>query len=305
MKKYLWIMAAILIICGANVFTACTSDNDDNPTPQLSDTLDAKTGMLYVNSNPGKRAYEGRTDFESVVFSNNVTSIGDRAFYNCHINVVDLPASVVSIGDEAFYGEDSDLEQVTILATDCTIGKNPFKQSIMTDIYVPAASLAAYETKYPEYSEKISQFHAIPEAKQEGNDIIWSKDVCGYIRVMFSYYSKDRIVATHNTQGGITVSFTGTDEDSGFYLKYISLVQGEKLTFTSTVGNISKITIQTEPYDDDDVDDDEPDVPVAEGWTWDAAKQTFTWQGTPSATVEMIACGDIDLERVQIRFTID
>jgi hypothetical protein len=72
------------------------------------------------------------------------------------------------------------------------------------------------------------------------------------------------------------------------------------------------LTIQTEPYDDDDdddddddVDDDEPDVPVAEGWTWDAAKQTFTWQGTPSATVEMLAGGDIDLERVQIRFTIN
>ena len=216
---------------------------------------------------------------------------------------------MVSIGDEAFTGENSDLEQVTILATDCTIGKHPFKQSIMTDIYVPAEAVAAYKTSYPDYD---TQIFDIPEAKHEGNDIIWSKDLCNYIRVMFSYYSKDKIVATHNTQGGITVSFTGTDESSGFYLKYISLVQGEKLTFTSTVGNISKITIQTEPYDDDDdeeedvdEEEDEPYVPVAEGWTWDAAKRTFTWQGTPSAIVEMIACGDIALERVQIRFTIE
>ena len=39
--------------------------------------------------------------------------------------------------------------------------------------------------------------------------------------------------------------------------------------------------------------------------TWDAAKRTFTWQGTPSATVEMLASEEIDLENVQIQFTID
>lgn len=313
MKKYnLWMIAAILI-CGASVFTACTGDISDNPIsvptfPQPGDTWDAATGTLTVNSNPGKSAYEGRTDIVSVVFSDAVTSIGDRAFYDCHINVVDIPASVVSIGDEAFAGEDSELEKVTILAADCTFGKHPFLQSILTNVYVPAESVAAFKTTHPDYD---NQIFAIPEAKQEGNEIIWSKDLCEYIELTLSYYNKDRMIAFHNTQGGITVSFTGTDENSGFYWKSISLVQGEKLTFTSTVGNISKITIQTEPYeyeDDDEEDDDdeyEPYIPVAEGWTWDAAKNTFTWQGTPSATVEMLANGDIDLERVQIRFTIE
>ena len=306
MKKTMnWMMTAILV-CGASVFTACS--NDDNPaTPKVkADVWDAKTGTLTVNTNPGKSAYEGRTDIVSVVFSDAVTSIGDRAFYNCHINVVDIPASVVSIGDEAFAGEDSELEKVTILAADCTFGKHPFLQSILTNIYVPAESVAAFKTTHPDYD---NQIFAIPVAKQEGNEIIWSKDLCEYIEVTLSYYNKDRMVAFHNTQGGITVSFTGTDEDSGFYWKSISLVQGEKLTFTSTVGNISKITIQTEPYEyeDDDEEDDEyePYIPKAEGWTWDAAKQTFTWQGTPSAAVEMLANGDVDLERVQIRFTIE
>ena len=181
-----------------------------------------------------------------------------------------------------------------------------FLQSILTNIYVPAESVAAFKTTHPDYD---NQIFAIPEAKQEGNEIIWSKDLCEYIEVTLSYYNKDRMVAFHNTQGGITVSFTGTDEDSGFYWKSISLVQGEKLTFTSTVGNISKITIQTDPYEyeDDEEDDDEyePYIPVAEGWTWDAANHTFTWQGTPLATAEMIASEVIDLERVQIRFTIE
>ena len=105
--------AVILIICGATVFTACSS-NDDNPVPQPSDKWDAESGTLYVNTNPGKNAYKERTDIVSVVFSNAVTSIGDSAFYNCHISVIDLPASVVSIGSEAFSGKDSDLEKVTM-----------------------------------------------------------------------------------------------------------------------------------------------------------------------------------------------
>jgi hypothetical protein len=295
-----WVLAAILTISGSSVFTACSS-HDDNPAPKPSDLWDAATGTLYVNSNPGKSAYEGRTDIVSVFFSDAVTSIGDRAFYNCPISVVDLPASVVSIGNEAFAGEDSDLEKVTIYATDCTFGEHPFVQSILTNVYVPAASLESYKASYPGYK---SQIYAIPEVELDGNEIIWSEDLCEYIWVGIPYYHKDRIVAAHNTQGGITVNFAITDENSGLDIGCISLVQGEKLTFTSAVGNISKITIQTDPYEEDD-EENEPDTPVAEGWKWDAAKHTFTWQGTPSAAVEMLAGGDVNLESVQISFTID
>jgi len=266
-------------------------------TKVAADVWDDVTKTLYVNTNPGTSAYEGRRDIVSVAFSDAVTSIGDRAFYNCPINVVDLPASVVSIGSEAFAGEDSDLDKVTIYATDCTFGEHPFLQSIMTNIYVPAASLGAYEAKYPGYK---NQLFAIPEVRQEGNEIVWSKDLCEYIWVGIPYYHKDRIVAAHNTQGGITVNFAVTSEDSGFDIGCISLVQGEKLTFTSTVGNISKITIQAASSDDE-----EGATPVAAGWTWDAAQHTFTWQGTPATAVEMLAVGDVNLDSVQIRFTIE
>jgi hypothetical protein len=77
------------------------------------------------------------------------------------------------------------------------------------------------------------------------------------------------------------------------------------------VGNISKIEIQEQTYeyeeedeDEDEYEDEDPFI-IAKGWTWDAAKRTFTWQGTPSATVEMLANEDIDINCAQIRFTID
>ena len=286
---------AAILICGACVFTSCSSD-DDNPTPPPSDTWDAETGTLTVNSNPGKNAYKGRTDIVSVVFSDAVTSIGDSAFYDCIFDVIDIPASVRSIGSEAFAGEDADLRTATIYAKDCTFGEHPFAQSIMTDIYVPAEFVASYKTQHPDYAEQIE---AIPEAQQTGNVIVWSQALCRYIWVMLPYNHEGKILAAHNTQGGITVSFTGAVNEFGFHMWDISLLQGEKLTFTSTVGNISQITIQSEPYDE------EPDIPVAKGWTWDAAKRTFTWQGTPSATIEMLACEEIELENIQIQFTID
>lgn len=308
-KMKLWMLAATLI-CGASVFTSCSDDDDNVNMPtflQPGDKWDAETGTLYVNSNPGKNAYREQTDIVSVVFSDAVTSIGDSAFYNCHINAVDLPASVVNIGSRAFAGKKSDLDIVTILATDCTFGEHSFFQSILTNIYVPAESLADYKANHPDYA---NHFYAIPEVQQEGKEIIWDEDLCGYIWLIVPYYHQGKIVAAHNTQGGITVTLTATEVENGFNWTGISLAQGEKLTFTSSVGKISQITIQIVSYNDEegeeeDEEDEKEDVPVAEGWSWDAANKTFTWQGTPSATVEMLASGKLNLEDIQIKFTIE
>ena len=150
-RMYAWVLAAILTVCGASVFTACSS-NDDNPTPQPSDIWDAETGTLYVNSNPDKNAYKGRTDIVSVVFSDAVTGIGDSAFYDCHFGVIDIPASVRSIGSEAFAAEDSELQTVTIYAKECSFGNHPFPQSIMTDIYLPAEFEASYKAQNQYYA---------------------------------------------------------------------------------------------------------------------------------------------------------
>ena len=298
MKKQarLWMMAAILLFCGTTVLTSCDKD-DDNTAPQLSDIWDAETGTLIVNCNPGKNAYRGRTDIKEQIINDGVTSIGDYAFYDCGISVIDLPASVVSIGSNAFTGKGISIQMVTVNAKDCVFGDKPFLWSILTNIYVPAESLDEYKTRYPEY-----ELLPIPEVSRNGNVIEWSEALCDYT---WSTILDDRNVTIHNTQGGITVNFAGTEEDDGLMRFGIHLVQGEKLTFTSAVGKISKITVQAIPLEDvDDEEDEEPYIPVAEGWTWDAENYTFTWQGTPTEVVDMIA-GDVNIDRVQISFTVE
>lgn len=298
-KARLWMMAAILLFCGISVLTSCSKD-DDNTAPQLSDIWDAETGTLIVNSNPGKDAYRGRTDIKKLIISDGVTSIGDYAFHDCGIGVIDLPASVVSIGSNAFSGKGISIQMATVNAKNCVFGEKPFHWSIVTKIYVPAEALDEYKTKYPDYDKEILP---IPEASRTGNVIVWSEALCQFT---WATVLDDRNMTAHNTQGGITVTYTGTEEDNGLMRFGLHLLQGEKLTFTSAVGNISQITVQAIPLEDEEEEEEEePYVPVAEGWTWDNEKNTFTWQGTPSEAVEMIAGNDVDMDRVQISFTVE
>ena len=45
-KRILWAFAAILAICSASVFTACSSDDDNQTDPKLVDNIVGK--WLYV-----------------------------------------------------------------------------------------------------------------------------------------------------------------------------------------------------------------------------------------------------------------
>ena len=53
-KMYLWMLAAILAICGASVFTSCSSDDDDsNQADNLSEKI---MGRWIVDEKDGKPA---------------------------------------------------------------------------------------------------------------------------------------------------------------------------------------------------------------------------------------------------------
>lgn len=63
---------------------------------------------------------------ETVVIPDDITSIGDNAFWNCSSLIsIHIPDSVTSIGDEAFFGCDS-LESIEVPKSVTHIGRNAF-----------------------------------------------------------------------------------------------------------------------------------------------------------------------------------
>ena len=73
----------------------------------------------------------------SVVIENGVTSIGDRAFYDCvNLSSVTISSSVTSIGEYAFY--DCRLASVTIPSRVTSIGSNAFEEcEYLTSVTIP------------------------------------------------------------------------------------------------------------------------------------------------------------------------
>ena len=85
---------------------------------KFSDYLLSDRGRLYLND-------ELVTD---LVIPNNVTCIGNGAFFNCAcLTSVVIPNSVTSIGEEAFYGCDG-LTSVVIPNTVTSIGEGAFEE---------------------------------------------------------------------------------------------------------------------------------------------------------------------------------
>ena len=103
----------------------------------------------------------------------------------------------------------------------------------------------------------------------------------------------------NNSDGGITVTFTSSKEDGGMKFGELFLYdERDKLTFTSTVGNIKKIEV----YYTSNVG---YKTPV--GWTDDTDNEKFVWEGTPADAVEMQG-DDMDIVDIyvdHIVFTVE
>ena len=88
-------------------------------------TIPAQIAGLPVTS-IGERAFYQCTSLTSVTIPASVTSIGERAFYQCtRLTSVTIPASVTSIGEVAFY-DCTGLTSVTIPASVTSIGAGAF-----------------------------------------------------------------------------------------------------------------------------------------------------------------------------------
>ena len=73
----------------------------------------------------------------SVNIPDSVTSVGDKAFYNCSsLQAIVIPDSVTSIGNEAFISCDS-LQSIQIPNSVTDIGKSAFEYTGLTSVVLP------------------------------------------------------------------------------------------------------------------------------------------------------------------------
>ena len=125
----------------------------------------------------GTWAFSG-TSLTTVDIPAGVTSIGSNAFRDCAgLTTVSLPSSVTSVGSYAFR-DCSNLASVCIFAPSLsTYGNNAFAYNAAgRKIYVPAASVDTYKTKWSAYQNDILpiSFHSVRLAAGTVDYALWT-----------------------------------------------------------------------------------------------------------------------------------
>jgi hypothetical protein len=109
---------------------------------------------------------------------------------------------------------------------------------------------------------------------QESETVSWDAQFCHDVETFVDHSLQ--LVHNYNSKDGITVTMEGYDEMSGWVGGFFHVHKtDEKLIFTSTVGNISKIIIHNSVGG------------YPQGWMVDYDNSIAIWEGTPSATVEL------------------
>ena len=123
-----------------SVFTGC---------PNLT-TVKFGSNVQFI----GYQAFSGCANLKNVVLPESLTTIGESAFNSCTaLKTITIPAGVTSIGDFAFNGI-SDLKVYCKPSTPPTVGSTPFNKW-WAEIYVPAASLTAYQEAWGSVCDNI------------------------------------------------------------------------------------------------------------------------------------------------------
>ena len=146
-------------------------------------------------------------------------------------------------------------------------------------------------------------FEGDAEIGEQGDYVSWDSL---FVDKVWAWRDGDgNIVNTNNTKDGITVTFDGPGKYCGFAYGEIYFYKADaKLTFTSTVGEISRIEISGTQ-----IRKNYPD-----GWTWVPEEKVdvsyyrgkLIWEGTPTTSVDMNGSDDtIDIKDIsKIVFTV-
>ena len=149
---------------GSNAFYDCTGLT----------TVNIPAGVTEI----GSSAFRGCTGLTSIDISAGLTTLGSSAFRECAgLTTVSLPSSVTSVGSYAFR-DCSNLASVCIFAPSLsTYGSNAFNgNAAERKIYVPAASVDTYKTKWSAYQNDILpiSFHTVRLAAGTVDSALWT-----------------------------------------------------------------------------------------------------------------------------------
>ncbi len=147
------------------VFASCTSLTSvtiPNSVTSIGDELFSDCRSLTSVTIPnsvttiGSYAFAYCSSLTSMTIPNSVTSIGMGAFGNCSsLTSVTIPSGVTSISRSAFEGCSS-LTSITVNATTPpTLGSDAFYDTNDCPIYVPSASVSAYQSSWSDYASRI------------------------------------------------------------------------------------------------------------------------------------------------------
>ena len=203
-----------------------SASGDQSVLAWLEKTSETPTYILHIDGTGAMKSfsrsnnnlwYNYREKIESVIISNDITSIGDFAFYECSslLNVI-IPEKVTSIGTRSFYGC-SKLTNVTIPSNVTTIGQGAFSEcSTLTGVTftspssiktinssafencVALTSLTIPESVTKIYDAVFSGCNALTEIAVEANN----KNYLSEDGILFSKDNKKLICYPANKTGG-------------------------------------------------------------------------------------------------------
>ena len=121
----------------ATVTYQTTSYNSYRGDVTIPETINF-SGTEYRVTSIGDRAFYNCNNLTKITIPNSITSIGTSAFYRCYaLTSVDIPNSVINIGNSAFSGCNT-MTSLTIGNSVSTIGESAFSScSSLTNILIP------------------------------------------------------------------------------------------------------------------------------------------------------------------------
>ena len=157
------------------VFNGCTSlssitipasvttinNNAFNGCSGLKSLTFNSNNVISIGTNAFYLAFASSGWSRAITLPNSVETIGANAFNQSKILSITIGTGITSIGDNAFAW--STLEEMTILATTPpTLGSDAFGRSNISVIYVPDASVNAYQTAWSTYANIIKPISEKP-----------------------------------------------------------------------------------------------------------------------------------------------